>query len=76
MTIITEILKWTKESKEGIRKTNIMWNVNLNYPQVNRYLRFLLTNGYLCLDSEDRYKITEKGLEFMKTLESLNSRLQ
>ncbi len=76
MTIIAEILKTTKESKGGKKKTDIMRSINLNYPQANRYLRFLLSNGYLSLNSEDRYKITKKGLEFMRNLESLNSRLQ
>lgn len=76
MTIFAEILKTTKESRNGKKKTNIMRSANLNYHQANKYLHLLLVNGLLCLDSDDRYKPTKKGLEFVTNLESLNLRLK
>jgi len=76
LTVFAEILKITKEFREGKTKTEIVRSVNLNYPQASRYLNLLLTNGLLCLDSEDRYKPTEKGLELIRTLESLDLKLK
>lgn len=76
LTIIAEILKTTKESERGKKKTNIMHSVKLTYPQANEYLNLLLTNGLLSLDSQRRYKITKKGLELMETLESINLKLE
>ena len=76
MTIFAEILKTTKESKRGEKKTNIMHSVHLNYYQANKYLHLLLINGFLYIDSADRYKTTKKGLEFIKTLETLNLRIK
>lgn len=76
LTIFADILKTTKESREGKNKTDIMLSANLNSSQANKYLDLLLINGFLRLDTKDRYKITKKGLEFIRTLESLNPRLQ
>jgi len=76
LTIFADILKTTKESREGKNKTDIMLSANLKYPQANKYLDLLLINGFLRLDTRDRYKITKKGLEFIRTLESLNLRLR
>ena len=53
MTIFAEILKTTKESRRGKKKTVIMQSVNLNYHQANRYLHWLLTNGLLHIDGEN-----------------------
>jgi len=74
-TIFAEILKTTK-SERGKKKTDIMRSVNLNYYQVNKYLRLLLINGLLCVDTDERYKPTKKGLEIIEKLESLNSELK
>jgi predicted transcriptional regulator len=76
LTVFAEILKVTRESSDGRKKTDIMRSVNLNHPQADKYLNLLLTNNLLCLDNEDRYKPTKKGLKLVKTLESLNLRLK
>jgi len=76
LTILAEILKTTNESGKGKSKTNIMQSVNLNYHQANKYLRLLLINKLLCIDSKDRYKPTKKGLELIRTLESHNLTLK
>lgn len=76
LTVFAEILKTTNEFKKGKKKTDIVRSVNLNYPQASRYLNLLLINGFLWLDSEDRYKPTKKGLELIRTLESLNLKLK
>ena len=76
LTILAEILKTINESKKGKSKTNIMQSANLNYHQANKYLRLLLINRLLYLNSEDRYKPTKKGLELIRTLESQNLTLK
>lgn len=76
LTIFAEILKTTKESKIGKKKTNIMRSVNLNYTQANKYLNLLLINGLLYLDSNNRYRTTKKGLELVTSIESLNLKLK
>ena len=75
-TIFAEILKTTGESERGKKKTDIMRSVNLNYSQASKYLRLLLINGLLCLDAENRYKLTKRGLEIIRRLESLSLRLE
>lgn len=72
LTIFAKILIATKDSERGKKKTSIMRIVNLNYPQANRYLHLLLTNGLLQVDGEGRYRPTKKGLDFIEKLESLN----
>jgi len=48
------------------RKTRIMYQTNLSYVQVKKYLHNLLVRGLLKHDGESCYLITEKGLEFLK----------
>ena len=76
VTIFAEILKATGESERGKKKTDIMYGVNLNYFQASKYLRLLLINGLLCLDAENRYRLTKRGLEIIKKLEFLSLRLE
>jgi len=72
LTIFAEILKTTEGSSNGENKTNIMRSVHLSYPQAIRYLNLLLINDLLRRDSDDRYKPTKKGLDFIRTLKSHN----
>lgn len=76
LTIITEILKTTNQSTSGKKKTDITRSANLSYPQGNKYLHLLLTNGLLRHNSGDRYTVTQKGFELVRTFESLNLKLK
>jgi len=82
VSIIGDILKTVKNSsKKGKRKTQIMQSANLNFDQVNKYLALLITNGYIKVERlEIRrgfvYRMTSKGLDFVKVLEGENLRLQ
>ncbi len=76
VTIIRDILETAKKSKVGKKKTQIIQSANLNYYQVNKYMHLLLLNGFVFMDGNDRYRITNKGLQFVKTLESLNITLK
>ena len=76
VTIMIDILKTAKDSREGKRKTQIIQSANLNYYQVNKYLHLLMINGFILIDGANRYRVTDRGLRFVKTLESLNLTLK
>jgi predicted transcriptional regulator len=59
-------------------KTHIMYRANLSHRQLERYLAYLETNGMLeeVLDESDgvtKFRITQKGLDFLKDYERLSS---
>lgn len=69
MTIIGEILKTVKESKGIKKKTQIMQSANLNYTQLDKYLRYLLHRGFLRITEKGEVQITEEGAKFLVYLE-------
>jgi len=81
MSIISDILKTvTNSSGKGKRKTQIMQSANLNFDQVNKYLSFLISNGYIRIERSEMYRgsvyrATSKGLNFVKLLEAENLRM-
>lgn len=74
-TIIGDILDAIYRDPKGKTKTGIMRGTNLNFDQANKYLSFLM----LCdivkatdpLRSQEiaRYKLTEKGVRFLKNFD-------
>ena len=48
------------------RKTRIMYQANLSFVQVEKYLHSLLEKGLLEHDGDSCYLVTEKGLVFLK----------
>jgi len=61
--IILDILEI---SIKGIRKTQIMYKANLSFAQLKNYLHLLNDRGLL-EEKDGTYKVTEKGLEFVRT---------
>jgi predicted transcriptional regulator len=49
-----------------VRKTRIMYQANLNYAQVEKYLGGLLEGGLVECDGDSHYLITPKGKEFLQ----------
>ena len=49
-----------------VRKTRIMYQANLSYVQVQKYLHDLLEKDLLGHDGNSFYFITRKGLQFLK----------
>ncbi len=49
-----------------VRKTRIMYQANLSYLQVQKYLHILLEQGLLKLDGDSVYLITKKGWGFLE----------
>jgi predicted transcriptional regulator len=72
--IIAEMLK---VGENGAGKTKIMYNANLSYTQIQKYLGFLLGQGYIDKmemgNPSVTYQITENGV---KLLESINSLME
>ena len=57
-------------SKGGMKKTHIVYQANLNFNMVNRYLGKLLEKKFL-KQNGDRFFQTEKGARFIKQYEAL-----
>jgi predicted transcriptional regulator len=69
--IKAEILCYCSQPKT---KTNVMYNVNLNYAQLRKNLQSLTANGLLAID-ENRYATTQKGHRFLELFVKLNNML-
>ena len=67
MDIYADILK---VAKKGARKTHIVYQANLNFKVVRRYLKNLMENELIILNGEG-FKTTGKGLRFLKQYEEL-----
>ena len=56
-------------------KTEIMYSANISYRQLQKYLEFLVTNGFIDVMKVGNpvtvYKVNERGLRLLKTIESL-----
>ena len=64
-TIVLDILKSIKKSREGLRKTQIMEKARLNYVQTKKYLNYLLSMGYIAVTEKNTYVITESGARLL-----------
>ena len=70
--IIAEMLRC---GENGAGKTEIMYSVNMSYAQLQKYLKYLLTNdlvtkvevGNPCV----RYYVTKKGAELLESIENV-----
>lgn len=56
-------------STERTKKTRIMYQANLSYRLMEKYLRELLESGLLECDDESCYVITWRGKEFLQLYE-------
>jgi len=52
---------------QGAKKTKIMYNANLSYLLLNKYLAKIMEFGFIHLERKRRwYVITDKGVEFLE----------
>jgi len=77
--IVHDILTLTQD---GVRKTKILYQVNLSYTQLKNYLLFLVSNNFIEEVVKDdnhgphmTYQATEKGLCFMEDINKVMSHL-
>jgi len=74
--IIADILG---ASHSGAKKTNLMYQCNLSFKQLQSYSHFLVQNGLLHVNSQaskletGTLEVTEKGREFLKAYEGLKA---
>ena len=70
--IIAEMLK---VGENGAGKTKIMYNANLSYTQIQKYLGFLMSQGFIDKmemgNPSVSYQVTENGLKLLEGINSL-----
>lgn len=52
-------------ASNGAKKTHIMYQANLSYKLLGRYLTEVMRAGLVCVMGEDRYGLTDRGREFL-----------
>ena len=61
----------------GATKTKIMYSAFLSYTQLKDYLSILIENNLIeCLEGNNTFKTTEKGLNFLKVNREMAELLQ
>ena len=70
--IIAEMLK---VGENGAGKTKIMYNANLSYTQIQKYLGYLMGQGFIDKiqvgNPSVTYRVTENGLRLLKNINSV-----
>ena len=71
LQIIADILSTVRK---GSKKTRIMYQANLSYRLLCRYLRDVVDSGLISFDKGDYYVLTDKGKEFLDRHEKYSKR--
>ena len=75
--IIAEMLK---VGENGAGKTKIMYNANLSYTQIQKYLGFLMGQGFIAKmamgNPSVTYQVTESGAKLLESITNLMEMLQ
>jgi len=70
--IIAEMLK---VGENGAGKTKIMYNANLSYSQIQKYLGYLISQGFIDKlelgNPAVTYRVTESGLRLLSSISSV-----
>jgi predicted transcriptional regulator len=72
LEIMAEILLFCDQQKA---KTKIMYKTNLNYVQLKKHLRSLMSKGLLATNT-NKYFTTQKGRRFLEIFAELNNMLK
>ena len=74
--IIAEMLK---VGENGAGKTRIMYGANMSYTQIQKYLGFLMSQGFINKvevgNPAVTYQVTDLGLKLLKTIDSVTEML-
>ena len=61
--------------ENGAGKTEIMYTANMSYSQIQKYLQYLINQGFINKVNIDEsmiaYQVTESGLKLLKTIDTL-----
>ena len=60
--------------REGAKKTQIMYQANLSYRLLTRYLKDVLDLGLVRMEDEITYELTEKGAGFLQEFKGYHER--
>jgi len=70
--IIAEMLK---VGENGAGKTKIMYNANLSYTQIQKYLGFLVGHGFINKiqigNPSVTYRVSDSGLKLLKSINNV-----
>ena len=73
LEIVADILSVVRG---GAKKTEIMYQANLSYSLLVRYLRDVMEADLVARGNDNSYMLTEKGLEFLNRFNSYHERNQ
>src|SRR4030042_283663 len=75
--IIADMLR---VGENGAGKTEIMYTANMSYNQIQKYLEYLVNQGFITKINIDStmiaYQVTESGLKLLKAIDTLMSMLK
>ncbi len=61
--------------ENGAGKTEIMYSANMSYSQIQRYLNYLVSQGFVNKVNMDNtmvaYQVTESGLKLLRAIDTL-----
>lgn len=70
--IIADMLR---VGENGAGKTEIMYTANMSYSQIQKYLEYLVNQGFINKVNVDNtmiaYQVTDSGLKLLKTIDTL-----
>ena len=70
--IIADMLR---VGENGAGKTEIMYSANMSYSQIQKYLRYLVSQGFIgevkLGNLGMAYQVTDSGLKLLKTIDGL-----
>jgi predicted transcriptional regulator len=75
--IIADMLR---VGEKGAGKTEIMYTANMSYSQIQKYLDYLVNQGFVHKVDMDNtmiaYRVTESGLKLLKAIDNLVAMLE
>jgi len=75
LEIAFDILSFIKNELNGAKPTHILYKANLSPYLLNKYLKILTNDGFIKkikIENKSLYKITDKGINFIGTIISLD----
>ena len=75
--IIADMLR---VGENGAGKTEIMYTANMSYSQIQKYLEYLVSQGFVNKVNMDKtmvaYQVTDTGLKLLKAIDTLMAMLE
>jgi len=75
--IIADMLR---VGENGAGKTEIMYSANMSYSQIQKYLDYLVNQGFINKVNMDNtmiaYQVTDSGLKLLKAIDTLMAMLE